>query len=118
MVGICKLFGQLVLKHSYDLSTFVLQPENLLLDSQENIKISDFGLSALLEQVRLLDFSQCTAISVENDMNVLLLGHVCTQGVSLLRTTCGTPNYVAPEVNLTVASLIWVKQYLNQQYIS
>ncbi|KAB1200410.1 CBL-interacting serine/threonine-protein kinase 8 [Morella rubra] len=46
-----------------------LKPENLLLDSQENIKISDFGLSALPEQ-----------------------------GVSLLRTTCGTPNYVAPEV--------------------
>nr|AFK34091.1 unknown [Lotus japonicus] len=46
-----------------------LKPENLLLDSQGNIKISDFGLSALTEQ-----------------------------GVSMLRTTCGTPNYVAPEV--------------------
>ncbi|KAF5462027.1 hypothetical protein F2P56_018069 [Juglans regia] len=46
-----------------------LKPENLLLDSQENIKISDFGLSAFPEQ-----------------------------GVSLLRTTCGTPNYIAPEV--------------------
>ncbi|RDX78578.1 CBL-interacting serine/threonine-protein kinase 8 [Mucuna pruriens] len=46
-----------------------LKPENLLLDSLGNIKISDFGLSALPEQ-----------------------------GVSILRTTCGTPNYVAPEV--------------------
>ncbi|KDP41522.1 hypothetical protein JCGZ_15929 [Jatropha curcas] len=46
-----------------------LKPENLLLDSQGNLKISDFGLSAAPEQ-----------------------------GVSLLRTTCGTPNYVAPEV--------------------
>ncbi|XP_042494598.1 CBL-interacting serine/threonine-protein kinase 8-like isoform X2 [Macadamia integrifolia] len=46
-----------------------LKPENLLLDSQGNLKISDFGLSA---------FS--------------------AQGISLLRTTCGTPNYVAPEV--------------------
>lgn len=46
-----------------------LKPENLLLDSQGNLKISDFGLSALPEQ-----------------------------GASLLRTTCGTPNYVAPEV--------------------
>ncbi|XP_054798996.1 CBL-interacting serine/threonine-protein kinase 8-like isoform X4 [Prosopis cineraria] len=48
-----------------------LKPENLLLDSQGNMKISDFGLSALPEQ-----------------------------GVSILRTTCGTPNYVAPEVNV------------------
>ncbi|XP_022131571.1 CBL-interacting serine/threonine-protein kinase 8 isoform X2 [Momordica charantia] len=46
-----------------------LKPENLLLDSQGNLKISDFGLSAMPEQ-----------------------------GGSLLRTTCGTPNYVAPEV--------------------
>nr|CAD1831512.1 unnamed protein product [Ananas comosus var. bracteatus] len=46
-----------------------LKPENLLLDSQGNLKISDFGLSALPDQ-----------------------------GVSLLRTTCGTTNYVAPEV--------------------
>lgn len=46
-----------------------LKPENLLLDSQGNLKISDFGLSAWP-----------------------------AQGVRLLRTTCGTPNYVAPEV--------------------
>ncbi|KAL6179281.1 hypothetical protein ACLB2K_050797 [Fragaria x ananassa] len=46
-----------------------LKPENLLLDSLGNLRISDFGLSALPEP-----------------------------GVSLLRTTCGTPNYVAPEV--------------------
>ncbi|PON89026.1 Calcium/calmodulin-dependent/calcium-dependent protein kinase [Trema orientale] len=46
-----------------------LKPENLLLDSYGNLKVSDFGLSALPQQ-----------------------------GVGLLRTTCGTPNYVAPEV--------------------
>lgn len=46
-----------------------LKPENLLLDSQGNLKVSDFGLSALPQQ-----------------------------GVGLLHTTCGTPNYVAPEV--------------------
>ncbi|CAA0809099.1 CBL-interacting serine/threonine-protein kinase 8 [Striga hermonthica] len=46
-----------------------LKPENLLLDSQGNLKISDFGLSAFPGE-----------------------------GISILRTTCGTPNYVAPEV--------------------
>ncbi|KAL9842145.1 putative CBL-interacting serine/threonine-protein kinase 3 CAMK-CAMKL-CHK1 family [Arabidopsis thaliana] len=48
-----------------------LKPENLLLDSYGNLKISDFGLSALSQQVR-------------DD--------------GLLHTSCGTPNYVAPEV--------------------
>ncbi|KAF9621448.1 hypothetical protein IFM89_021520 [Coptis chinensis] len=46
-------------------------PENLLLDSNGALKVSDFGLSALPQQVR-------------ED--------------GLLHTTCGTPNYVAPEV--------------------
>lgn len=48
-----------------------LKPENLLLDTYGNLKVSDFGLSALSQQVR---------------------------GDGLLHTTCGTPNYVAPEV--------------------
>ncbi|KAI3781922.1 hypothetical protein L2E82_11950 [Cichorium intybus] len=46
-----------------------LKPENLLLDCKERLKVSDFGLSALPQQ-----------------------------GVELLYTTCGTPNYIAPEV--------------------
>ncbi|KAK1277373.1 CBL-interacting protein kinase 23 [Acorus gramineus] len=48
-----------------------LKPENLLLDAYGVLKVSDFGLSALPQQVR-------------ED--------------GLLHTTCGTPNYVAPEV--------------------
>uniref|UniRef100_A0A6N2KJ56 non-specific serine/threonine protein kinase n=1 Tax=Salix viminalis TaxID=40686 RepID=A0A6N2KJ56_SALVM len=48
-----------------------LKPENLLLDASGVLKVSDFGLSALPQQVR-------------ED--------------GLLHTTCGTPNYVAPEV--------------------
>ncbi|GAB2298584.1 CBL-interacting serine/threonine-protein kinase 20 [Dionaea muscipula] len=48
-----------------------LKPENLLVDEKGNLKISDFGLSALWE-------------SRKQD--------------GLLHTTCGTPAYVAPEV--------------------
>lgn len=48
-----------------------IKPENLLLDENDNLKVSDFGLSALAE-------------SKWQD--------------GLLHTTCGTPAYVAPEV--------------------
>jgi len=54
-----------------------LKPENLLLDKRGNLKISDFGLSTLY------------------------VGDAEAEGqqrAELLHTTCGTPNYVAPEV--------------------
>jgi 5'-AMP-activated protein kinase, catalytic alpha subunit len=51
-----------------------LKPENLLLDARGDLKVSDFGLSALEGGGRRL------------------------RGDGLLHTACGTPAYVAPEV--------------------
>nr|ABY58262.1 serine-threonine kinase [Persea americana]ABY58268.1 serine-threonine kinase [Persea americana]ACA65279.1 serine-threonine kinase [Persea americana]ACA65301.1 serine-threonine kinase [Persea americana]ACA65305.1 serine-threonine kinase [Persea americana] len=70
-----KYFQQLVSAvdfcHSRGVYHRDLKPENLLLDENENLKVTDFGLSALAESKR-------------QD--------------GLLHTTCGTPAYVAPEV--------------------
>lgn len=70
-----KYFQQLVSAvdfcHSRGVYHRDLKPENLLLDEHGDLKVSDFGLSALPEQLR-------------ND--------------GLLHTQCGTPAYVAPEV--------------------
>nr|XP_040248065.1 CBL-interacting protein kinase 26 isoform X2 [Aegilops tauschii subsp. strangulata] len=70
-----KYFHQLISAVDYCHSRGVyhrdLKPENLLLDENENLKVSDFGLSALAES---------------------------TRQDGLLHTTCGTPAYVAPEV--------------------
>jgi 5'-AMP-activated protein kinase catalytic alpha subunit len=54
-----------------------LKPENLLLDSNGDLKISDFGMATLYI----------------GDANA-----PGDQRTELLHTTCGTPNYVAPEV--------------------
>ena len=47
-----------------------MKPQNILLDKDGNLKVSDFGLSALPEQLKN----------------------------GLLHTACGTPAYTAPEV--------------------
>ncbi|KAL9253878.1 CBL-interacting serine/threonine-protein kinase 1-like protein [Drosera capensis] len=70
-----KLFQQLIdgVSYCHDKGVFHrdLKLENILIDAKGNIKVSDFGLSALPQHFR-------------ND--------------GLLHTTCGSPNYVAPEI--------------------
>lgn len=67
-----KYFHQLIDAVNYCHSRNVyhrdLKPQNLLLDEKGNLKVSDFGLSVL------------------------------HQTDAVLSTTCGSPNYVAPEV--------------------
>ncbi|KAG6534712.1 CBL-interacting protein kinase 1-like [Zingiber officinale] len=68
-------FQQLIdaISYCHDMGVYHrdLKPENVLVDANRNIKISDFGLSALPQ-------------------------HLGNDG--LLHTTCGSPNYIAPEV--------------------
>ncbi|KAE8709025.1 CBL-interacting protein kinase 17 [Hibiscus syriacus] len=70
-----KFFQQLIdgVGYCHDQGVFHrdLKLENVLIDANSNIKISDFGLSALPRHIR-------------ED--------------GLLHTTCGSPNYVAPEI--------------------
>ncbi|CAO2173937.1 unnamed protein product [Urochloa humidicola] len=70
-----RLFQQLIdgVSYCHDKGVYHrdLKPENVLVDRSGNIKISDFGLSALPQ-------------------------HLGNDG--LLHTTCGSPNYIAPEV--------------------
>ncbi|KZV55149.1 hypothetical protein F511_30339 [Dorcoceras hygrometricum] len=92
-----KYFQQLINAVDYCHSRGVyhrdLKPENLLLDASGNLKVSDFGLSALSQQVQMY-----ALIYANPGGKVELLQTLMCQDDGLLHTTCGTPNYVAPEV--------------------
>lgn len=70
-----RYFRQLIsaVKHCHSRGVFHrdLKLDNLLLDENDNLKVTDFGLSAVKNQIR---------------------------PDGLLHTVCGTPSYVAPEI--------------------
>ncbi|KAJ3433317.1 protein kinase [Anaeramoeba flamelloides] len=67
-----KIFRQIIFGleyiHSFCIAHRDLKPENILLDENLNVKIADFGMAHI------------------NEMN------------TLLKTACGSPHYVAPEI--------------------
>ncbi len=62
-----------------------LKPENLLLDGNCNVKIADFGMRA----------RDCSP--VPSDADWAGLSNIMHDG-GFLKTSCGSPNYAAPEV--------------------
>ncbi|PKA57400.1 CBL-interacting protein kinase 7 [Apostasia shenzhenica] len=66
-----QLLSALRFSHAHGVAHRDVKPQNLLLDHAGNLKVSDFGLSALPEHRR---------------------------GDGLLQTACGTPAYAAPEI--------------------
>ncbi|PIN11478.1 Serine/threonine protein kinase [Handroanthus impetiginosus] len=66
-----QLISALSYCHSHGVFRRDLKPENLLLDENGDLKVSDFGLSASVDQIR---------------------------ADGLLHTICGSPAYVAPEI--------------------
>lgn len=58
--------------HARGISHRDLKPENILINEEGVVKISDFGLSVFCKKLQ--------------------------QGPNLMHTTCGTLNYIAPEI--------------------
>jgi serine/threonine protein kinase len=66
----CQLIASLAFLHANGIAHRDLKPSNVLLDGDQNIKLGDFGFSRRVD------------------------------GDSLMRTPCGSPFYVAPEILL------------------
>lgn len=60
---------------------------NIFLDDNMNLKVGDFGLAALIEKPG--DRKKCDT---------------CLELLADIRTICGTPNYIAPEILFDTAN--------------
>ena len=80
-----ELIGGLEYCHAHGVFHRDLKLENLLVDNEGKLKISDFGLST---KVR----------TVDDSAGALSPSQRRTAEATLLKTRCGTPQYAAPEI--------------------
>jgi serine/threonine protein kinase len=78
----CQLLEALIFAHSKGVAHRDLKPENLLLDSKYQLKVGDWGLSAVLAEGAAAGGAAGASAAAS----------------ALLRTQCGTRAYMAPEV--------------------
>ena len=84
-----------------------IKPDNLLLDANGHVKLSDFGLCTGLKKSHRTDFyrdlSQVKPLDLANPMDSKRKAESWKKNRrQLAYSTVGTPDYIAPEVFLQV----------------